>query len=259
MDKCLKGFALLSTILVTGLLVVLVAFGLIYHYSTIYIYNLILLVLIAIMALIVLLCIVSILSIVHIYKHGSGSKMMRAAAKSGIKVILPVALFFAESFKTKKDLVRKFYIDFNNIMVNELGEKYLPENVLILLPHCLQNSECGYKITNNTDNCKRCGRCTIGNILKVAQERKVTVKIVTGGTAARNVIKECRPKLVLAVACERDLTSGIAEVDRIPVIGLLNARPNGPCYNTTIDVEALKQKLDSVIQTSECKIDALRL
>lgn len=168
-------------------------------------------------------------------------------AVAGIKTLLPLSIFLANFFKIKKDVVRKFYVDFNNIMVNASGRKYSPKNVLILLPHCLQNSECGYKITNNTDNCIRCGRCTIGDILNVAKERQVKVSIVTGGTAARNIVKKFRPKLIVAVACERDLTSGIVDVGKIPVIGLINDRPNGPCYNTTLDVDSLRQRLDEIL------------
>lgn len=169
-------------------------------------------------------------------------------ARTGIKTLLPIAIFFAGIFKTKKDLIRKFYIDFNNIMVFASDRKYSPENLLILLPHCLQNSDCGYKITNTIDNCKRCGKCSIGDIAEIAGSRKVEVRVVTGGTAARNVVKQLKPKLILSVACERDLTSGIIDVGKIPVIGLINERPNGPCYNTCVNTDNLKAYLDEILE-----------
>jgi len=53
------------------------------------------------------------------------------------------------------------------------------------------------------------------------------------------------------VACERDLSSGIADVGRIPVIGIVNDRPNGPCYNTNVDVDAIRNKLESIINEKE--------
>ena len=248
LDKGVKKFGLLSGMLIFGLLLILIVFGLIYRYSTIYTYNFILLILVIVTILTILFYMSSFFSIMYIYKYKSANKIIGALAGSGIKTLLPLLIFLADIFKTKKDLIRKFYIDFNNIMVNALGRKYSPKNVLILLPHCLQYSECGYKITNNTNNCKRCGRCTIGDILKTAEGRRVEVRIVTGGTAARNIIKELRPRLILAVACERDLTSGIVDVGKIPVIGLINDRPNGPCYNTCINVDILKQRLDEILE-----------
>lgn len=51
-----------------------------------------------------------------------------------------------------------------------------------------------------------------------------------GGTEARLKIKEVRPKVIIAIACERDLISGFKEVNPyIPVIGFPNFRPEGPC------------------------------
>ena len=46
--------------------------------------------------------------------------------------------------------------------------------------------------------------------------------VVTGGTLARMKVKEARPKAIVAIACERDLASGMADVFPIPVIGVLN-------------------------------------
>lgn len=60
--------------------------------------------------------------------------------------------------------------------------------------------------------------------------------------------KKLKPKMILSVACERDLTSGIIDVGKIPVVGIVNERPNGPCYNTCVDVSVLKDKLDSIIK-----------
>jgi hypothetical protein len=43
-----------------------------------------------------------------------------------------------------------------------------------------------------------------------------------------------RPQLIIAVACERDLTSGIQDTYPLPVYGILNRRPFGPCFNTEV-------------------------
>jgi hypothetical protein len=62
------------------------------------------------------------------------------------------------------------------------------------------------------------------------------MSIATGGTLARRVIVETLPKAIVAVACERDLTSGIQDSYPIPVIGILNERPFGPCRDTRVDL-----------------------
>jgi hypothetical protein len=87
----------------------------------------------------------------------------------------------------------------------------------------------------------------VGDILKLVEETGVKAVIVTGGTAARNSIAREKPEMVLSVACERDLAIGISDVSSIPVLGVLNSRPNGPCVNTTVDVEQLREKLDGIL------------
>ena len=52
-----------------------------------------------------------------------------------------------------------------------------------------------------------------------------------------------RPDMIIAVACDRDLTSGIQDTYPIPVFGILNKRPNGPCYDTDVDVDLVEEGL----------------
>jgi hypothetical protein len=36
-------------------------------------------------------------------------------------------------------------------------------------------------------------------------------------------------------------------VGSTPVLGVLNERPNGPCNNTAVNVQQLKEKLESIL------------
>ena len=80
----------------------------------------------------------------------------------------------------------------------------------------------------------------MGDLAAIEKEMGVEVAIVTGGTLARKRVKEARPKAILAIACERDLISGIRDVFPIPVFGVLNNRPFGPCVNTNVDIDEVK-------------------
>jgi len=84
----------------------------------------------------------------------------------------------------------------------------------------------------------------------LAQKFGLDISVATGGTLARKVIVEKRPQLVIAVACERDLTSGIKDCYPLPVIGILNDRPNGPCVDTSVDVAKIEQALLSVLPSA---------
>ncbi|HBG0081579.1 TPA: DUF116 domain-containing protein, partial [Clostridioides difficile] len=118
-----------------------------------------------------------------------------------------------------------------------------PEDIIILIPHCIQENSCKLKVTNDIDNCKECGRCNIGELIKLKEKTNVKIFVATGGTLARKIIMDNKPKAVVAVACERDLTSGIQDIKKIPVLGVFNKRPNGPCVNTNVDIMDIEKAI----------------
>ena len=45
------------------------------------------------------------------------------------------------------------------------------------------------------------------------------------------------------MACYRDLSSGIQDTYPLPVFGVLNERPNGPCLDTNVSLKRLETAL----------------
>jgi hypothetical protein len=138
-------------------------------------------------------------------------------------------------------------IQYNNTIQKKQLKKYNNKDILILLPHCLQNADCPFKITYDINNCHSCGKCVIQDFKAIQDEYNVTIKVATGGTLARKIISDSKPKVILAVACHRDLTEGIKDIDVIPVLGVLNSRPNGPCFNTTCDITEIRKILNKLL------------
>ena len=68
---------------------------------------------------------------------------------------------------------------------------------------------------------------------------------------ARRIVLENRPEAIVAVACELDLTAGIQDTYPIPVIGILNERPNGPCINTKADLEKVRRGILDFVEGAE--------
>ena len=54
-----------------------------------------------------------------------------------------------------------------------------------------------------------CGKCSIGKIRELAEKRNMHFSVATGGTLARQIVREYRPQAIVAIACERDLISGM--------------------------------------------------
>jgi uncharacterized protein len=164
-----------------------------------------------------------------------------------IKFLLPVIEFIGKLFGIPKDTIRQSFVAMNNSLVQSQHLLVKADRILILLPHCLQLFDCEIKVTGDINKCIRCGRCDIKGLAELAQKYQIDISVATGGTLARKVIIEKKPKLVVAVACERDLTSGIKDCYPLPVIGILNDRPFGPCFNTRVDVEKIDQALQAVL------------
>ncbi|MCX7769676.1 MAG: DUF116 domain-containing protein [Proteobacteria bacterium] len=165
-----------------------------------------------------------------------------------LKVLYPIFSFFYKLLKLDKDRCIKFFVELNNRFtfrkISKLKDK--PKKILLLMPHCLQFSDCEYRITGKVIKCKMCGKCEIKDLMEISKRYNVKLSVATGGTMARNIIKNFNPQLIIATACERDLISGLIDTINLPVIGILNERPYGPCLDTRVDLEKITSILESL-------------
>jgi hypothetical protein len=139
--------------------------------------------------------------------------------------ILPKAIWLGGRFGISRDKVGNSFIKVHNSITKSHADTLNPDRLLILLPRCLKK-EAKERIIDKTQ----------GNALKVLT--------VAGGEQARAAITQYRPTLILALACERDLMSGIKDVaEKIPVLAIPNKRPEGPCKNTDFSIDELEETL----------------
>lgn len=157
-------------------------------------------------------------------------------------MLYPVLMILGAFCKSRKEAFQRAVISLNNKLVR--GEKTRTKKILLLLPHCLQLDECNIRLTRNIHNCERCGRCKIRDLIEIADENHLDLFVATGGTLARKIVSEIRPGAIVAVACERDLSGGLADTYPIPIIGISNERPYGPCVNTQVDIEKVKEAIN---------------
>ncbi len=173
--------------------------------------------------------------------------IFQGLAWSAINLLFPIAIGVGKLFDVDKERIERSFIEVSNHLIKQKKIIVNPDKLLVMTPHCLQHETCPHKITRDVSNCRHCGLCQIGDLSMLAKTYGVHLAVVTGGTLARKVIKNIRPHAVLAIACERDLTSGIQDVFPIPVIGVLNSRPYGPCCNTRVDLEKVEQAIQSFV------------
>jgi hypothetical protein len=123
----------------------------------------------------------------------------------------------------KRDWVENAAVKVFNALALARGRKVGHGEVLLLVPRCLS-------------------RETLEGVLEIAGRYSVPVFVATRGQLARRAIRERKPSAVVAVACERDMVSGLHDVaGRLPVLGLTMQLPSGPCKDATLDLGQLEE------------------
>jgi uncharacterized protein len=122
----------------------------------------------------------------------------------------------------RRDWVENASVKVYNALALLRGRKVGKGELLLLIPRCLSKE-------------------TLDGVLGIAGKYGVPVFVATRGQLARRVIRERRPRAVVAVACERDMVSGLHDVaGKIPVLGLTMTLPSGPCKDALLDMEQLE-------------------
>lgn len=196
--------------------------------------------------------------VVHVYrgKPFLGSQRFRGVS---VRFFLPLMELVGRLGGVSPEEVRHSFIKVNNEMLLTDMKQYAPEQILILLPHCIQKSSCGVRLSHDVNHCRRCGGCPVGGLLALRDAYGVHLAVATGGTIARRIVVEKRPRFILAVACERDLSSGIQDTYPLPVFGLLNERPNGPCFDTLVSLPLVETALRRFIREEDISSGPLLL
>jgi hypothetical protein len=175
-----------------------------------------------------------------------GKEILFATKLRGIvvEVLFPIMIVVGKLLGISKEKIQQSFVEVNNLLVKAKCNGTRPERILLLMPHCLQFNDCAIKITSDVYKCKACGKCKIKDLVELAQKYNVHLSVATGGTLARRRVAEAKPQAIIAVACERDLTSGIQDSYPLPVIGIINDRPYGPCFNTSVDIAKVAEALE---------------
>ncbi len=118
-----------------------------------------------------------------------------------------------------------------------------PQNLLVLVPSCLQRSACPHRITNDISNCRRCGRCKVKDVIELSEKYGTRCAVATGGRLALEMALSDDVDAVVAIACEKELQEGMGGVFPKPGLGIINIRPHGPCTDTDVDLEEVEEAI----------------
>ena len=132
-----------------------------------------------------------------------------------------------ERFGITRDRLGASAITLCNALTLNEGVKKFSKRILILAPRCLANYH------------KR-------EIREMADERGLDIHIAPTGRSAREKVIEVRPTAIIAIACQRDLVSGVRDIhEKIAVLSIELKMPAGPCKDTFIALGDLQRAFDS--------------
>lgn len=137
-------------------------------------------------------------------------------------------------------------IKINNLLVRWRRVRVRPDEILLLLPHCLHKQSCQQNVVHSLDECRRCGACSLGALIGVRDTFKVAAFVAGGGRQALALAKQPGIKAVVAVACEKELVQGILAAFPKPVLAVANITPEGFCRNTLANPEQVRQAIASL-------------
>ena len=198
-------------------------------------------------AVLVGLVLLGILNIVLAINNLPFVRVFQKQSYALINALFPWSVRLGKLFGITRRQLEGSFIAVSNLLFSRQQIRVPADRLLVVTPHCLQLATCPRKITRDPHSCRQCGGCDIGALVALADEMGFHFFVATGGTLARQIVYTTKPQAVLAIACERDLMSGIQDVYPLPAVGVLNIRPNGPCFNTHVDVEAVRRELEKII------------
>ena len=142
-----------------------------------------------------------------------------------MNLLVPLTIRLGKRFGISRDRMGNSFIKVSNALVRSARINTDKGPLLVLLPRCL------------TGQVRK-------EVQALCERYDCLVHTVPGGELARQLIHRHHPSRIIAVACERDLVSGIQDVSAvIPTYAIPNCRPEGPCKNTLVDLHRIEEAL----------------
>ena len=164
------------------------------------------------------------LALIAISYRTDRALLPRRFAEQGLLLkTLRLASRVGEMFGVQRDWTDNAAVAVYNRLAWAREWRVRANELLILSPRCLS-------------------RAALDGVMDIAKRHQIATFVATRGAYARQAIRERRPRAVVAVACERDMVSGLHDVaGRIPVLGLTMQLPNGPCKDASLDLAKMEE------------------
>jgi len=178
-------------------------------------------------------------------KSGSVMRVIEKLAESKFSgiAIQKLEQLAAKMGVDEKEIFQLYVKTKNGTSIEKYASTPYSERIL-LLPQCLRSRECPAELGEYGYECKECGKCNLKNIIH--QTKTLGYKgtfILPGGSIAKKILLEVKPKACLGVACFKELVLGSFLCEKLGVIGQGVALLRDGCVNTLVDWKTLNDTL----------------
>lgn len=149
-------------------------------------------------------------------------------------------------------MIHRLIIGLNNRLGALRPKRVAGDNVLMLAPRCLQHAECSRDVVSDIENCAACGRCRVGDLLTLRREFGLRVVVANGGRQAAAAARDESVRVVIAVACEKELAAGIMALRATRrVYAIPNIVRCRPCIHTDVKISDVRAAIERVVCHAE--------
>lgn len=170
------------------------------------------------------------------------TKLMAIGADLSSRSAIKKALSFIGE---DDDLVDQIYTFVKNKSYESDVFKVPFEKRALFLPQCLRNSKsCEAELTKKGYICKKCGNCSISEIVEYAEKLGYKhIYIVPGGSLVFKILKEINGEIeaTIGVACFVELAEASERLSRQNIPHQCIPLMKAGCIDTIVDVENVKR------------------
>jgi len=177
------------------------------------------------------------------------SSIMRVVKTLAKTKLSSLAIHKLEQLATKVGVDEKelfqLYVETKNRSLIESFASTPYNQRIVLLPQCLRAKDCPAEIGNYGYKCRQCGKCSVAKIMQLTKNLGYKgVFIMPGGSLARKIMLELKPKASLGVACYKELVMGSYLCEKVGVIGQGVELIKDGCINTIANMKSLTKAIN---------------
>ncbi|MFZ9834899.1 MAG: DUF116 domain-containing protein [Holophagaceae bacterium] len=179
--------------------------------------------------------------------------------------VMRVDLFFVDIFRPFFKLIKNeetFLMSFfkwNNEKVSRSFVNTKSRKTLLLLPHCIQWSNCTAPILEEMSSCYNCGSCHIETLVEDSVQEQWNVRITNRSYKAYIEAKKSNPDLIVAVSCTDRLLKGVRKLSSYPSFLIPLELPFGMCVDATFNYNHLSSAMSLLAHRREANKPAIKI